>query len=138
MASVYPKTPDKKTTVKAVADDCIVSKEEAKSGCWAMRDIWAQPALEDLTGIQAYNAKDSLYYAKQFMERIFSAAEALEDFTEPGRKVPEAEATETIRKLTFQSYRNMYLNQNNLVFILAVIHGSPDLASIEQKPWVLG
>jgi hypothetical protein len=32
----------------------------------------------------------------------------------------------------------MYLNQNNLVFILAVIHGSQDLASMEQKPWAVG
>ena len=38
------------------------------------------------------------------MERIFEAAEVLEDFPELGRKVPEAEATETIRELIFQSY----------------------------------
>ena len=103
-----------------------------------MRDKWTEPALEDLAEIQAYIAKDSPYYAKQFIERIFEATEVLEDFPELGRKVPEAEATENIRELIVQSYRIIYLNQNNLVFILAVIHGSRDLASIEQKPWVLG
>ena len=105
-----------------------------------MRVKWTEPepALVYLAGIQVYIAKDSLYYAKQYIERIFDAAEALEDFPEPGRKVPEAEATETIRDLIFQSYRIMYLNQNNLVFILAVIHGSRDLASIVQKPWAVG
>jgi toxin ParE1/3/4 len=113
-------------------------KRRPKSGCWAMRVKWTEPALEDLAGIQAYIAKDSPYYAKQFIERIFEAAEALEDFPELGRKVPEAEATENIRELIFQSYRIMYLNQDNLVFILAVIHGSRDLASMEQKPWAVG
>jgi plasmid stabilization system protein ParE len=78
------------------------------------------------------------YYVKQFIERIFEAAETQEDFPELGRKVPEAEATENIRELIFQSYRIMYINPNNLVFILAVIQGSRDLASIEQKPWVVG
>ena len=68
-------------------------KRRPKSGCWAMRDKWTEPTLEDLAGIQAYIDKDSSYYAKQFIERIFEVAEAQEDFHEPGRKVPEAEAT---------------------------------------------
>ena len=51
----------------------------------------------------AYIAKDSPYYAKQFIERIFEATEPLEDFPELGRKVPEAEATENIRELIFQA-----------------------------------
>ena len=59
-----------------------------------MRDKWTEPALAYLAGIQAYIAKDSPYYAKQFIESIFKAAETLEDFPELGRKVPEAEATE--------------------------------------------
>ena len=50
--------------------------------------------MEDLAGIQAYIAKDSPYYARQFIERVFEASEALEDIPELGRKVPEAEATE--------------------------------------------
>ncbi len=69
-------------------------KRRPKSGCWAMRVNWTEPALEDLAGIQAYIAKDSPYYARQFIESIFEAAETLEDFPELGRKVPEAEATE--------------------------------------------
>jgi hypothetical protein len=61
----------------------------------------------------------------------------LEDIPEPGRKVPEAKATENTRELIFQSYPVMYLNPNNLVFILTVIQGSRHLASIDQKPWVV-
>ena len=114
-------------------------KRRPKSGCWAMRDKWTEPALAYLAGIQAYIAKDSLYYVKQFIERIFEAAETLEYFPETGRKLPEAEATEYIRELIFQSYRIMYLNPNNLLFILDVVHSSRrHLASIEQKRWVMG
>ena len=60
-------------------------KRRPNSSCWAMRVKWTEPALEDLAGIQAYIAKDSLYYAKQFIERILEAAETQEDFPELGR-----------------------------------------------------
>lgn len=107
-------------------------------GYWAMRVKWTEPALEDLAGIQAYIAKDSPYYAKQFIERIFEAAETLDGFPELGRKVPEAGDTENIRELLFQSYRIIYLYQTDHVYILAVIHGSRDLQGMECKPWAVG
>ena len=103
-----------------------------------MRVSWTEPALEDMAGIQAYIAKDSLYYAKQFIERIFEASEKLEDFPELGRNVPEAGDTENIRELLLQSYRIIYLYQTDHVYILAVIHGSRDLAGMEHKPWAVG
>ena len=103
-----------------------------------MRVKWTEPALEDMAGIQAYIAKDSPYYARQFIERIFETAEALEDFPELGRKVPEAEDSDNVRELIFQSYRILYFNQPNHVYILAVIHGSRNLAGMEHKPWAVG
>ena len=45
-------------------------KRRPKSGCWAMRVKWTEPALEDLAGIQAYIAKDSPYYAKHGTEAL--------------------------------------------------------------------
>ena len=59
-------------------------KRRPKSGYWAVRVKWTEPALEDLAGIQSFIAKDSPYYARQFIERIFEATEALEDFPEQG------------------------------------------------------
>jgi plasmid stabilization system protein ParE len=61
-----------------------------KNGFWAMRVSWTEPALEDLVAIQAYIAKDSIFYARQFIEGIFDAAAKLEAFPEIGRRVPEA------------------------------------------------
>jgi plasmid stabilization system protein ParE len=103
-----------------------------------MRVSWSEPALEDLAGIQAHIAKDSPYYARQFIERIFDAAEMLEDFPELGRKVPEADYQEHIREILFQNYRIIYLCQADQVYVLAVIHGSRDLQGMEHKPWAVG
>lgn len=39
-----------------------------------MRIEWTEPALDDVAGIQAYIAKDSPFYARQFVERLFEVA----------------------------------------------------------------
>jgi toxin ParE1/3/4 len=100
-----------------------------------MRVNWSEPALEDLESIRAYIAKDSRFYARQFIERIFDAASKLETFPEIGRRVPEAEERDDIRELIFQGYRIIYLIQSKNITIIAVIHGSRNLAGTEDKPW---
>lgn len=100
-----------------------------------MRVDWTEPALEDLEAIQAYIARDSSFYARQFIERIFDAATKLEPFPEIGRRVPEAEERTDIRELIFQGYRIIYLIQPEQITIIAVIHGNWDLAGMEEKPW---
>lgn len=76
-----------------------------------MRINWTEPALEDLEAIQAYIAKDSSFYARQFIERIFDASTKLESFPKIGRRVPEAEERTDIRELIFQGCRIIYLIQ---------------------------
>ncbi len=58
-----------------------------------------------MEGIRDYIAKDSTFYAKQFIERIFDATKNLETYPELGRIVSEAEEIEGIRELIFQGYR---------------------------------
>ncbi|CAG7856533.1 hypothetical protein MCAMS1_01055 [biofilm metagenome] len=99
---------------------------------------WTEPALDDLDGIKAYIAKDSPPYARRFIERVFDAAEQLDGFPELGRMVPEAGYQAHIREVLFQNYRIIYLNQGGGVNILAVIHGSRDLANLPGKPWEVG
>jgi plasmid stabilization system protein ParE len=99
---------------------------------------WSEPALDDLSSIKAYIAKDSPPYARRFIERIFDAAEKLADFPELGRKVPEADYQDHIREIFFQNYRIIYLNQDGGINILGVIHGSRDLANLPGKPWEVG
>ena len=103
-----------------------------------MRVRWTEPALEDMEGIQNYIAKDSSFYAQQFIERIFEVVKKLEDFPELGRKVPEANDRNDTRELIFQGYRIIYQLQTNHVFIVTVTHGSRDLAGMENQPWASG
>lgn len=95
---------------------------------------WSDFALEDLEDIKHYIAKDSPYYAREFIERIFSASERLIDFPLSGRQVPEAEDSQ-IREVIVQSYRAMYRVESDRILMLAVVHGSRDLSDVQNQPW---
>lgn len=99
-----------------------------------MKLEWTEPSLLDLENLREYIAKDSEYYASQFIERIIEAAETLQEQPRIGRVVPEAE-DETIRELLFQNYRIMYRVEPDRVLILTVIHGSRDTLRLQPKPW---
>lgn len=101
-----------------------------------MRIEWTDPALADLIHIRDYIAQDSPIYAKQFVRRIFNATDKLADFPRIGREVPEAsDAAEEVREIIYQGYRIIYWIVVDRVQILAVIHGTRDLAGIEKSPW---
>ena len=55
-----------------------------------MQIEWTDPALEDLEIIRDYIAKDSPYYARNFLERVFDTTDKLEGFPEIGCTVPQA------------------------------------------------
>lgn len=95
---------------------------------------WTDPALDDLENIRDYIGKDAPYYAKRFLERIFEAVEKLLDHPRIGRPVPEADQDD-VRELILQGYRIIYRIKPDLVQIIAVIHGSRNLAVKEVKPW---
>lgn len=92
-------------------------------------------ALDDLVAIQSYISKDSILYAKQFIEQIFNTVNHLKDFPEIGRCVPEAGERKDVRELIFQGYRVIYLMGTNDIFVITVIHGSRNLSDIEKQPW---
>jgi plasmid stabilization system protein ParE len=102
-----------------------------------MRIEWTEPALEDLAAIRDYIGKDSRYYARRYVSRIFEAAAKLKDFPAMGRHVPEAGARTDVRELIFEHYRiiYLYLVEPQRLQILTVIHGSRDLQGQAQKPW---
>ncbi len=75
--------------------------------CSAMALEWTDPALDDLEDIRDHIGKDSPYYARRFIERIFDAAAALHDQPQMGRLVPEADRQD-VRELIFRSYRIIY------------------------------
>jgi addiction module RelE/StbE family toxin len=100
-----------------------------------MQIKWTELALDDLEGIQAYIYKDSIFYAKQFIERLFETVSNLKDFPELGRRIPEAEERKDVRELIFQGYRIIYLTQTKNISIITVIHGSRNLSDMGKQPW---
>ena len=95
---------------------------------------WTDLALDDLEAIRDCIGKDSPYYARRYIGRIFNAVEKLQDHPQIGRLVPEA-GRDDVRELIFQGYRIIYRTKPNRVQVLTVIHGSRDLAAKQTKPW---
>jgi len=95
---------------------------------------WTDPALDDLETIRDYIGKDSPYYARQFIERIFDAAATLQNHPKMDRPFPEADR-EDVRELVFQGYRIIYRTKPDRVQVITVIHSSRNLAAKEVKPW---
>lgn len=88
----------------------------------AFRLVWSPEALEDIKSIAEYIERDSLFYAKAVVEKIFKSMENLKEFPKMGRIVPELEK-EDIRELIVYSYRLVYQIQENQILVIAVIHG---------------
>jgi len=99
-----------------------------------MKIEWTEPALLDLDGIRDYIARDSEYYASQFIGRIIEAVENLERFPEMGRLATDAGA-KNIRELLFQNYRIIYRVEVERVLVLTVIHCGRDLSQKQPTPW---
>ncbi|MDD5323498.1 MAG: type II toxin-antitoxin system RelE/ParE family toxin [Methylococcales bacterium] len=124
--------------LKAIDKGRFLSSEDAKRRLLGNERLIGQElALEDLEAIQVYIAKDSKFYARQFIERIFDAAKKPETFPEIGRRVPEAEERIDVRELIFQGYHIIYFIQPESISIIAVIHGRQDLAGMGDKPWLV-
>lgn len=93
-----------------------------------MRIDWSDLALDDVDEIRAYIAKDSPHYARQFVERLFDAADKIATFPMRGRAVPEVEDS-NVREAIVQGYRLMYRVETDRLLILAVMHGRRDMSN---------
>ena len=83
---------------------------------------WSEEALEDIESIATYIEKDSPFYAKSIVSKIFEKAEILKDFSELGRVIPETNNS-NIREIFIYSYRLMYQINEDTVLFVAVVHG---------------
>ena len=96
---------------------------------------WTEPAVLDLESIRDYIARDSEYYAAEFIARVIDAVEKLYSLPRMGRKVPEAD-DDTIREIIFYNYRIMYcLERDDCIIILGIIHAARDTNNISPRPW---
>ena len=87
--------------------------------------IWAPSALDDIDALAAYIARDSVYHASLFIDRLFETADLLKEQPEIGRVISEIGSPDC-REIIYGSYRIMYRIQKNSIWINAVIHGARD------------
>jgi len=88
--------------------------------------VWTDPAIDDLTGIMDYIARDSPRYALQVGERIYEAAGRLALGARAGWMVPEFNV-DHFREVLMRPYRIIYEVRGEGCYIVAIIHGSRDL-----------
>ncbi len=73
-----------------------------------------EPALEDLVSIKTYIAKDSIFYARRFIERIFDVVEKLTDF----RNWAEKSQKLIIRKISgklFSKITGLFISTKKII-----------------------
>lgn len=99
----------------------------------AFKIIWSEQARDDLQAVVLFIARDNPRVAESFGYRLMSQVDALSQFPQLGRVVPE-ENDETVREIIFRPYRIIYkvLTEKQIVAIARVWHGArgePDIPS---------
>ncbi len=102
-----------------------------------MKINWTKNALEDLTEIKAYIARDSNFYANRFIENLINGVENLSIFPKMGREVPEAQ-DDLIRELICKPYRIIYKIHKNYIDIITVVNSHRDLSNPNLRKWEIG
>ncbi len=98
-----------------------------------MKIVWTNSATSDLQSIRDYIAQGSDYYADHLVAGIIKAVGILERFPELGPVVPEFGEDE-IRERILDNYRVLYQTRVDRVLVLAVVHASRDLGSVDLQP----
>lgn len=93
-----------------------------------MRITWSRPAVANLEAIHDYISRDASGRADRFVEKLIAAPEPLADFPRMGRVVPEGDGRQ--REITFDPYRIIYRIEDDEIYIVTVVHGARDLASL--------
>ena len=87
-----------------------------------MNIIWSPLALDRVSEIAEYIAKDKPMAAKNWIDTVFAKVEQLKDAPETGRVVPEINKKK-FRELLYANYRIIYKIEKNRISILTVRHG---------------
>lgn len=85
--------------------------------------IWTEDGLCSLEEIVEFIAKDSRYFASNFVKNVLTCVEKLPKFPHLGRVVPEYEDP-ALRELIYQNYRIVYRVSETAIYVVLVIHGS--------------
>ena len=94
--------------------------------------VWSPEAIEDIQAIVAYIERDSPWYAKAVASKIVETAEAIPQYPELGRVVPEI-GNSAIRERFVHRYRIIYRVDDTRVLVAAVIHGRQDFEPLASR-----
>jgi toxin ParE1/3/4 len=98
----------------------------------ALTLAWSPEAIEDIEAIAAYIERDSPWYAKTVVTNLVEIAEAIPEFPELGRIVPEI-GDPLVRERFVHRYRMIYKIDGRRVLIAAVIHGRQDFGPLTGR-----
>lgn len=94
--------------------------------------LWTRTAEEDLKGIVAWIAADSIDEALRVLERIRARATALASLPERGRVVPELkeQGVSLYREVVVEPWRMLYRVVDHRVYVLGVFDSRRNLEDL--------
>jgi plasmid stabilization system protein ParE len=87
-----------------------------------MKVSWSPLAIDRVSEIAEYIARDNPEAAKRWVDTIFEKVASLKSHPESCRVLPEI-STRAIRELLYGNYRIVYLVEEKRISILTVRHG---------------
>ena len=97
-----------------------------------LKVLWTENAIQDLLGIKAFIAQDSIDRAEEWLIELYTAGEGLSKFSSRGRIVPEFNQ-ENLRELLIEHYRLVYRIKSTIVEIITVFEGHRQLKATDLK-----
>ena len=89
---------------------------------------WTEHAVEQLAAIAEYISVVSPVYAEQTVDRLIGRLQQVQDFPESGRHLREAHSPD-IREVIEPPYRLIYRVRDDVIEVIAIVHGRQDLPS---------
>lgn len=93
-----------------------------------MKLVWSALALERVSEIAEFIARNRPNAAAEWVETIFASVERLERFPESGRSVPESHRSD-LREVVHGDHRVIYRTDPDGVVVLTVRHARQELHS---------
>lgn len=94
--------------------------------------VWSELAKEHLREIDLYISEGSPFYSVVFIDRLIASVEKIGLFPRCGRIVPEFDSDD-IREIFFHKYRIVYTIKENVVTVIAIVHGAMDITKKRER-----
>jgi plasmid stabilization system protein ParE len=97
-----------------------------------LKVLWTENAIQDLLGIKAFIAQDSIDRAEEWVTELYTAGENLSRLSDRGRIVPEFNQ-DNLRELLIENYRLVYRVKSTAVEIITVFESHRQLKARDLK-----